>query len=96
MDSITSLLRKSRKHDSIMVVIDRLSKVVHFIPVKNINSTSEIAQIFIREIVILHGIPKKIISDRYAKFISRFWKDLFASLGIELAFITSYQLQTYG
>jgi len=67
-----------------MVVVDKLRKVAHFIMVKSTNSTSEAAQIFIREIVRLHGAPKKIISNRDAKFTSMFGKELFAGLGIEL------------
>ena len=75
------LSRTSRQHDSIMVVVDRLAKVAHFILVKSTNSASEVAQVFIREIVRLHGIPKKIVFDIDAKFTSRFWKELFAGLG---------------
>jgi len=64
-----------------MVLVDRLSKVAHFIPVKTTNSSYEVAHIFIREIVRLHGIPKKIISDRDSKFRYKFWKEMFAGLG---------------
>jgi len=64
-----------------MVVLDRLSKVAHFIAVKSKISTSEVAYMFITEIVILHGVPKKIISDRDDKFTSKFWKDFFQFLG---------------
>jgi len=70
--------------------------VVDFVVVKSTNSTSEVVQIFIKEIVILHGVPKKIILDRYAKFTSMFWKELFANLGIELAFSTTYHPQKDG
>ena len=83
MDFITSLSRTSRQvHDSSMVVVDRLTKVAHFIPVKHTHSTSEVAQVFTREIVRLHGIPRKIVSNRDAKLTSRFWKDLFVDVGI--------------
>ena len=90
MDFITSLPRTVRKHDSIMVVVDRLMNVAHFIPVKSIFSTSDVAQVFIRDVVILHGVLKKIVSDKDAKFTSKFWKELFASLGTQLAFSTTY------
>ena len=90
MDFITGLLRTSRQHDSIMVVVDRLTKVAHFIPVKSTHSTNEVVQVFIKDIMRLHGILRNIVSDRDAKFISRFWKELFAGLGIELAFSTTY------
>ena len=88
--------RTLKKYDSIMVVVDRLSKVAHFIAVKSTNSASQVAQIFIREIVRLHGVPKKIISNRDAKFTSMFLKELFASLGKKLAFSTTHHLQTDG
>jgi len=81
MDLITGILRTARKNDSIMFVVKRLSKVVHFITLKTKYSTSEATQVFIREIVRLHGVPKKIVSDRDEKFTSKFWKELFASLG---------------
>jgi len=79
-----------------MVVVDRLIKVAHFIPVKSTFSASEVAQVFIKGVVILHGVPKNIVLDRDAKFTSKFWKELFASLGMELAFSTTYQPQTNG
>lgn len=69
---ITSLSRTSMQHDSNMVVVDRLSKVAHSIAVKSMNSASEVAQIFIRKIVRLYGVPKKIILYIDAKFTSRF------------------------
>eukprot|EP00253_Pinus_taeda_P026623 PITA_26623 len=103
MDFITGLPRKvkqhnsimvTKQHNSIMVTVDRFSKVAHFIPVKTTYSTSEVAQVFIREIVILHGVPKTIVSDMDAKFTSKFWKDLFACLGTGLAFNTTYHPQT--
>ena len=79
-----------------MVVIDKLSKVAHFVAVKTTNSASEVSQIFIKEIVRLHGVPKKIISSRGAKFTSRFWKELLGGLGVELACSTTYQMQMNG
>jgi len=53
-------------------------------------SASEVAQVFIRDIVRLHGVPKKIVSDKVASFTSRFWKELFVGLGTKLAFSTTY------
>ena len=91
MDFITGLSRKSNQHDSIMVVVDKLSKVSRLIAFKySTNSANEIADIFIKEIVRLHGVPKNIILDIDAKFTSMFWRDLFASLWPELAFSTTY------
>jgi len=82
--------RTSRQHDSIMVVVDRLTKVAHFILVKSTYSTSDVAQVFIRDIVRLNGVLKNILSDRDANFTSKFWKELFAGLGTELAFNATY------
>ena len=84
MDFIIGLPRTSRKHDAIMVVIDKLNKVAHFVVVKSTNSVSEVAKIFIKDIVRLHGVPKKIILDRDAKFTSRFWKELLVGSGTKL------------
>ena len=86
MDFITGFPMTSRQHDSIMVVVDKLSMVSHFIVVKSTNSASKVAQIFTREIVILHGVPKTIISYRDVKFTSRFWKELFSGLGDRVRF----------
>jgi len=96
MEYIIGFLRTLRQHDSIMVVVDRLSKVAHFIVVKFTNLASEVAQIFIKEITRLHDVPKKIISYRDANFTSRFLKELFVGLGIELDFSTSYHLKIDG
>lgn len=96
IDFITSILRTSRQHDSIMVVVNRFRKVAHFILVNSTCSTSEVAQVFVREIVRFHGVPKKIVSDQDVKFTSKFLKELFVGLGIDLAFSTACHLQTYG
>jgi len=94
MDFITGFPRIMRQHDSIIVVVDRLIKVEHFIPVKSTFSVSDVAQVFIRDVVKLHGVPKKIVSDMDAKFTSKFWKELFAGSGTELAFSKTYHSQT--
>lgn len=96
MDFITCLSRTPRQHDSIMVVVDRLKKVVHFIPVKSTYSANDAAGVFIKDVVRSHGVPKKIVLDRDAKFTSRFWKELFVGLGTKLAFNTTYHPQTDG
>ena len=70
-----------RQHDSIMVVVDKLTKATLFIPIKSTYKTDAIAKIFMKEIFKLHGFPKAIISDRDPKFTSNFWKGLFADLG---------------
>jgi transposase InsO family protein len=79
-----------------MVVIDKLSKSVHFIPVKSTFKDINIIEIFIKEIFRLHGIPKIVISDRDVKFTSAFWKELFARKNTNLNFNMSYHPQTDG
>lgn len=68
MEFIIGLPKISKEHDAIMVVVDKLNKVAYFLVVKSTNTTSDVAQIFIKEIVRLHGVRKKIISDRDSKF----------------------------
>ena len=75
MDFITGF-PLSKKHDSIMVVVDKLSKCTHFIPVKSTYKDVNVAEIFLKEIFRLHGVPKMEISDRDVKFTSNFWKSL--------------------
>jgi len=90
MEFITRVPRTSKQHDAIMVVVNKLSKVAHFVVIKFINSASDMTHIFIKEVMRLHGVPKKLISNRYAKFTSKFWKEFFIGLGIEIAFSTTY------
>ena len=79
-----------------MVVVDKLSKEAHFILVKKTHSAANIANIFMKEIFRLHGIPKVIISDWDPKFTGNFWKTLFKGLDTKLNFSTSYYPQTDG
>ena len=69
----TSLPSSKKHNDSIMVVVDRLRKATHSIPVQSTYKTVQIAEIFMREVFRLHGIPKTVISDRDVKFTSTFW-----------------------
>ena len=96
MDFITGFPMTWREHDSIMIVVNKLTKETHFIPNKSSYKTDAIAKIFMNEIFILHGLCKAIISDRDSKFTSNFWKILFADLGTKLSFNTSYHPQTDG
>jgi len=90
MDFITGLPMKIRQHDSIMVVVDKLTKSSHFISVKSTHKIDDIANIFMKEIFRLHGLPKAIISYRDTKFTSNFWKGLFKYLGTQLNLSTAY------
>ena len=77
-----------------MVVVDKLNKVSHFIPIKSTCMAIDISRIFMKEIFRLHGMPKEIISDRDTKFTSNFWKSLFADFETKLRFSTTYHPQS--
>jgi hypothetical protein len=96
MDFITGLPRSNRGHDSIWVIVDRLTKVAHFIPFKTTHNGRELADLYISRIVSLHGVPKTIISDRGTQFTSHFWAKLHEALGTKLSFSTAYHPQTGG
>jgi hypothetical protein len=72
MDFITGFPRIGKQHDSIMVVVDKLMKASHFIPLKTTHKVADVVNIFVKEIACLHGIPKTIVSDRDPKFTSNF------------------------
>ena len=93
MDFITGFPKTARQHDSIMVVVEKLTKESHFIPVKSTIKPDSIANIFMKEIFRLHGFPKYIFFDRDAKFTSNFWKGLFVYLGTKMNFSTTYHPQ---
>ena len=90
MDFVVGLPVTRRKHDLLWVVVDRLTKSAHFLPVRNDYSLDKLAKLYIREIVRLHGIPISIISDRYPRFTSRFWGKLHEALGTRLNFSTAF------
>nr|AAS07330.1 putative polyprotein [Oryza sativa Japonica Group]ABF98050.1 retrotransposon protein, putative, Ty3-gypsy subclass [Oryza sativa Japonica Group] len=96
MDFITGLPRTSSGHDSIWVIVDRLTKVAHFIPVRTTYSGSRLVELYMARIVCLHGVPKKIVSDRGSQFTSKFWKKLQEDMGSKLNFSTAYHPQTDG
>jgi hypothetical protein len=96
MDFITRFPKSTKKNDAIMVVVDKLRKVSHFIPLKSTLKEIDIANIFMKEIFRVHGMPKEIISDRDTKFTSNFWKTLFVGFEIKLLFSTTYHPQTNG
>eukprot|EP00253_Pinus_taeda_P014506 PITA_14506 len=96
IDFITGLPQTRKNNDSIMVVVDKLSKAAHFIPVHSTYKAVQIAHLFMQNVFRLHGLPKVIISDRDVKFTSTFWRTLFAELGTQLNFSTAYHPQTDG
>jgi transposase InsO family protein len=96
MDFITGLPRTSKQHDSIMVVVDKLTKAAHFIPLKTTHRVVDVPDIFLKEVARLHGIPKTIVSDRDPKFTSNFWRGLFKGFGTNLNFSTTYHHESDG
>jgi hypothetical protein len=96
MDFITGFPRTGKMHDSIMVVVDKLTKAAHFIPLKTTHKAADVANIFIKEVERLHRIPKMIVSDRDPKFTSNLWKGLFKGFGANLNFSTTYHPESDG
>ncbi|WVZ75640.1 LOW QUALITY PROTEIN: hypothetical protein U9M48_023677 [Paspalum notatum var. saurae] len=96
MDFVVGLPCTQKGHNSIWVVVDRLTKVAHFIPVNTTYSGAKLVELYISRIVCLHGVPKRIISDRGSQFTSRFWEQLHDSLDTKLRFSTAYYPQTDG
>ena len=96
MDFVVGLSLTGRKHDLVWVVVDRLTKTAHFLPVRTDYSLDKLAELCIKEIVRLHGIPISIISDRDPRFTSRFWGKLQETSGNQLNFSTTFYPQTNG
>ena len=96
MDFIVGLRRSSKGMDSIQVIVDRLTKSAHFLPVKTNYNADKLAILYIDEIVRLHRVPVSIVSDRDSRFTSRFWQSLQTALGTELRLSCAYHPQTDG
>jgi hypothetical protein len=90
MDFIVGLPNTSRHHDSIWVIMDRLTKLAHFLPVHTTDKAQKYAQLYIDRIVCLHGLPRTIVSDQGAQFVARFWEQLQESLGTKLIRSSAY------
>jgi hypothetical protein len=86
MDFIIGLPRTSAGYDSIWVIVDILTKVAHFIPVRTNYTGAKLAELYMARIVCLHGVPKKIVSDRGSQFTSWFWQKLHKCLDTQLNF----------
>jgi hypothetical protein len=84
MDFIVGLPRTQSGYGSIWMIVDRLTKVAHFIPVKTTYSGPQLAVLYISRIVCLRGVPKKIVSDRGTQFTSKFWERLHETLDTQL------------
>ena len=96
MDFVTTLPRTQRQHDAIWVIVDRLTKSAHFLQVNVEDSLERLAQLYMDDIVRLHGVPVSIVSDRDPRFTSRFFPSLQAALGTHLHFSTTFHPRTDG
>jgi hypothetical protein len=96
MDFIVGLPRTQAGYDSIWVTVDHLTKVAHFIPVKMTYSGAKVVELYMSRIVCLHGVLKKIVSDRGFQFTSKFWEKLHESMDTKLNFSSTYHPQTDG
>ncbi|KAJ3708704.1 hypothetical protein LUZ61_012409 [Rhynchospora tenuis] len=95
LDFITGL-PISKGRDVILVVVDRLTKYGHFLPLKHPYTASEVAQLFLDNVYKLHGLPHNLVSDRDPVFTSAFWRELMAKIGIQLNMSTAYHPQSDG
>ncbi|GJX27795.1 putative reverse transcriptase domain-containing protein [Tanacetum coccineum] len=96
MDFITELPRTSIGQDTIWVIVDRLTKSAHFLPMKENDSMEKLTRQYLKEVVSKHGVPISIISDRDGRFTSQFWQSLYKALGTQLDMSTTYHPQTDG
>ncbi|XP_073118761.1 uncharacterized protein [Henckelia pumila] len=96
MDFVIGLPITHRRMNSIWIIVDRLTKSAHFFPVRNNFSMNQYAELYIREVVRLHGVSARIVSDRDPRFTSNFWKSLHHVLGTKLALSIAFHPQTDG
>lgn len=96
IDFVTGLPKTQHQHDNILVVVDKLTKIAHFILGNVKDDAPLLANRFIKEFIRLHGMPEVIISDRDKLFTFRFWTSLMTTLGTKLNFSMAYHTETYG
>ena len=96
MDFVVKLPKTAQGNEQLMVVVDRFTKKVHYIPLTGTATAKDVANAFFKTIVCSYGLPKAITSDRDTKFTSSFWKELQEKLGTKLAMSTAFHPQTDG
>ena len=96
IDFVVGMPRCQSGYDAIWVIVDRLKKSAHFLPMKNSDSIEKLAELYVKEIVRLHGTPVSIVSNRDPRFTYRFWPSLQRALGTRLHFSTAFHPQTDG
>jgi transposase InsO family protein len=96
IDCIVGLPRTQSGYDSIWIILDRLTKVSHFIPIKTTYYRPQLAELYMLIIVCLHGVQKKIVSDRGIQFTSKFWERLHETFDTQLHFSSAYHPQIDG
>ena len=90
MDFVSGLPLTQHKHGFVWVIVDKLTKSAHFIPARIDYSMDRLVELYVKEIVRLHGVPLSIVSDRDPRFTSRFWKELQLALGARLNFSIAF------
>ncbi|GJS98386.1 putative reverse transcriptase domain-containing protein [Tanacetum coccineum] len=96
MDFITKLPKSSQGFDTIWVIVDRLTKSAHFLPIRENDPLDKLARLYLNRIVARHGIPVSIICDRDGRFTSNFWKSFQKALGTDISMSTAYHPETDG
>ena len=96
MDFVGGLPKTVGLRDSVWVIVDRYTKSAHFLPVKSTYTVEQYEELYVREIVRLHGVPKSIVSDRDPIFTSKFWGALQRAMGTQLKFSTAFHPQIDG
>nr|GEX71222.1 reverse transcriptase domain-containing protein [Tanacetum cinerariifolium] len=96
MDFITKFLKTANGYDTILVIVERLTKSAHFLPIRETDPIEKLMNLYMKEVVTRHGVPVSIISDRDGRFTSLFYKALHEALGTHLDMSTAYHLETDG
>ena len=96
MDLITRLPTMTNGNDAIMVVVVRLTKMAYFIPITAKATADQVADLFVKEILRLHGVPKTIVTDRDPRFVSQFWEAFTRRLDIKRCLSSSFHPQSDG